>query len=312
MKAQIPAGINFSMSGLPYWTMDIGGFCVEKRYENAKEGSEDLNEWRELNTRWYQFGAFAPLFRVHGQYPYREIFHIAPENHPAYRSMLYYNKLRYRLMPYIYSLAGAVYHRDYTMMRGLAMDFTSDTEVYDIDDQYMFGPAFMVCPVYEYKARNREVYFPKNKGWYDFYTGRYQEGGIKKRVDAPYERMPLFVPEGAIIPVGPELQYATEKKPDPIDLYVYTGADGSFELYEDENVNYNYEKGKFAVIPFTYNEKEKKLVIGDREGEFDGMLEFRKFNVIFVSKNHPVGFKPDRTKGILVEYDGTRIEVPAN
>lgn len=215
-------------------------------------------------------------------------------------------------MPYIYSLAGAVYHRDYTMMRGLAMDFTSDTEVYDIDDQYMFGPAFMVCPVYEYKARNREVYFPKNKGWYDFYTGRYQEGGIKKRVDAPYERMPLFVPEGAIIPVGPELQYATEKKPDPIDLYIYTGADGSFELYEDENVNYNYEKGKFAVIPFTYNEKEKKLVIGDREGEFDGMLEFRKFNVIFVSKNHPVGFKPDRTEGILVEYDGTRIEVPAN
>jgi alpha-D-xyloside xylohydrolase len=312
MKAQILAGINFSMSGLPYWTMDIGGFCVEKRYENAKEGSEDLNEWRELNTRWYQFGAFAPLFRVHGQYPYREIFHIAPENHPAYRSMLYYNKLRYRLMPYIYSLAGAVYHRDYTMMRGLAMDFTSDTEVYDIDDQYMFGPAFMVCPVYEYKARNREVYFPKNKGWYDFYTGRYQEGGIKKMVDAPYERMPLFVPEGAIIPVGPELQYATEKKPDPIDLYVYTGADGSFEFYEDENVNYNYEKGKFAVIPFTYNEKEKKLVIGDREGEFDGMLEFRKFNVIFVSKNHPVGFKPDRTEGILVEYDGTRIEVPAN
>ena len=312
MKAQIPAGINFSMSGLPYWTMDIGGFCVEKRYENAKEGSEDLNEWRELNTRWYQFGAFAPLFRVHGQYPYREIFNIAPQNHPAYLSMLYYNKLRYRLMPYIYSLAGAVYHHDYTMMRGLAMDFTSDAKVYNIDDQYMFGPAFMVCPVYEYKARNREVYFPKNKGWYDFYTGRYQEGGVKKMVDAPYERMPLFVPEGAIIPFGPELQYATEKKPDPIDLYVYTGADGSFELYEDENVNYNYEKGKFAAIPFTYNEKEKKLVIGERKGEFDGMLEFRKFNVIFVSKNNPVGFKPDMAEGILVEYDGTRIEVPAN
>ncbi len=310
MRAQISAGINFSMSGLPYWTMDIGGFCVEKRYENAREGSEDLNEWRELNTRWYQFGAFAPLFRVHGQYPYREIFNIAPENHPAYQSMLYYDKLRYRLIPYIYSLAGAVYHHDYTIMRGLAMDFSSDENVYDIGDQYMFGPAFMVCPVYQYKARQREVYFPKDKGWYDFYTGRHQEGGTKKSVNAPYERMPLFVGEGSIIPVGPEIQYSTEKQPFLIDLWVYTGADGNFELYEDENVNYNYEKGKFAVIPFKYDEKQKKLFIGDRQGTYSGMLSSRKFNIIFVSKKNPVGFRTDKVKGIMVEYDGKQVEIP--
>lgn len=309
MRAQITAGINFSMSGLPYWTMDIGGFCVEKRYENAKEGSEDLNEWRELNTRWYQFGAFAPLFRVHGQYPYREIFNIAPENHPAYQSMLYYDKLRYRLMPYIYSLAGAVYHHNYTIMRGLAMDFTSDNNVYDIGDQYMFGPAFMVCPVYEYKARHREVYFPKKMGWYDLYTGNYQEGGTKKTVKAPYERMPLFVKEGSIIPVGPEIQYTTEKQPNLIDLYVYTGADGNFELYEDENVNYNYEKGKFAIIPFRYDENQKKLFIGDRQGTYPGMLSTRKFNVIVVSRKNPVGFLSEKVKGTLVEYNGKQVEI---
>ncbi|WP_234408712.1 TIM-barrel domain-containing protein [Marinilabilia salmonicolor] len=163
LKAQIPAAINFSLSGMPYWTMDIGGFCVEKRYERAEEGSKDMKEWRELNTRWYQFGAFSPLFRVHGQYPYRELWNIAPKGHKAYESMLYYNKLRYRLMPYIYSLTGAVYHDNYTIMRGLVMDYTDDQNVYNIDDQFMFGGGLMACPVYEYKARSREVYFPENK-----------------------------------------------------------------------------------------------------------------------------------------------------
>jgi alpha-D-xyloside xylohydrolase len=170
LKAQITAGVNFSMSGLPYWTMDIGGFCVEKRYEVAQE-------WREWNTRWFQFGAFVPLFRVHGQYPFREIFNIAPEGHPAYSSMLFYNQLRYRLMPYIYSMTGAVYHQDYTMMRALAMDYTYDKKVYDIDDQYMFGSSLMICPVHEYQAREREVYFPAGNGWYDFFTGEHYTGG---------------------------------------------------------------------------------------------------------------------------------------
>lgn len=309
LKAQIPAGLNFSMSGLPYWTMDIGGFCVEKRYEVAKEGSEDMNEWRELNARWHQFGAFVPIFRSHGQFPYREMFHIAPESHPAYKSMLYYNQLRYRLMPYIYSMTGSVYHDDYTIMRGLAMDFGNDANVFDIDDQYMFGPSIMACPVYEYKARDREVYFPKGKGWYDFYTGKFQEGGVKKRVDAPYEYIPLFVPEGSIIAAGPEIEYTTEKDADLITLYVYAGADGSFNLYEDEGVNYNYEKGDFSLVPFTYNDEQKSLTIGARSGEYDGMLKERNFHVVLVSKENSVGFNPDRVKGTLVKYIGESVEI---
>ncbi len=243
MKAQIPAGLNFAMSGIPYWTFDIGGFCVENRYTSAKEGSEDLDEWRELNTRWFQFGSFCPLFRSHGQYPYREIFNISPEGHPAYQSMVYYDKLRYRLMPYIYSLAGLAYFNDYTLMRAMVMDFGDDKEVLNIGDQYMFGPSILVAPVCRYKARSREVYFPSSSGWYDLYTGNYIFSGHKLQVDAPYERMPLFVREGSIIPAGPDIQFTDEKPGDPITLFVYSGRNCSFTLYEDEGTNYNYEKG---------------------------------------------------------------------
>ena len=164
MKTQITAGVNFSMSGLPYWTMDIGGFVVPEKFEKPNE--ESLEEWRELNARWYQFGAFVPLFRSHGQFPYREIFNIAPDDHPAYKSFLYYNKLRYRLLPYIYSLAGAAYHDNYTLMRGLVMDFAKDTAVLNIGDQYMFGPSLLINPVCEYKQTKRSLYLPKSEGWY--------------------------------------------------------------------------------------------------------------------------------------------------
>lgn len=310
MKAQISAGLNFALSGIPYWTMDIGGFCVEKRYEQAQHHflatgieNEDLKEWRELNTRWTQFGAFVPLFRSHGQYPYREIFHIAPEGHPAYNSMLYYNKLRYRLMPYIYSMAGMTYFNDYTIMRALVMDFGKDPQVNDIGDQYMFGNSLMVCPVYTYHATDREVYFPATTGWYDFYTGKFIEGGQKQRVDAPYSRIPLFVKEGAIIPFGPEIQYTDEKKPEQITLYLFAGKNGNFTLYEDEGVNYNYEKGAYATIGFNYNDATRTLEIGERQGSFDGMLQERTFNIVCVDKNRPQGVNPD-AKGIEVVYNG--------
>src|SRR4029079_6698932 len=167
MKAQISAGVNFSMSGIPYWTMDIGGFAVEGRYE--KPNAQDLEEWREQMTRWYQFGAFVPLFRAHGQFPTREIFTVAPETHPAYQSMLYYDKLRYRLLPYIYSLAGNAYHNDGTIMRGLVMDFPNDSIASNLNDEYLFGPSLLINPVYTYKERSREVYLPKGAGWYDLY-----------------------------------------------------------------------------------------------------------------------------------------------
>ena len=310
MKAQISAGLNFALSGVPYWTMDIGGFCVEKRYEQAQRHfqatgieNEDLKEWRELNSRWTQFGAFVPLFRSHGQFPYREIFHIAPEGHPAYQSMLYYTKLRYRLMPYIYSMAGMTYFNDYTIMRALVMDFGKDTQVNNIGDQYMFGDALMVCPVYTYQATDREVYFPATTGWYDFYTGAFIEGGQKLRVDAPYSRIPLFIREGAIIPFGPEIQYTDEKKPEQITFYLFAGKNGTFTLYEDEGVNYNYEKGAYATIDFRYDDASQTLEIGDRQGSFDGMLQVRTFQIVRVDKNRPQGVNPD-AKGIEVRYTG--------
>jgi alpha-D-xyloside xylohydrolase len=167
----------------------------------------------------------------------------------------------------------------------------------------------MVCPVYKYEAREREVYFPENEGWYNFYTGEFTEGGQSKVVDAPYERIPLFVPAGAIIPAGPEIEHTTQKKPELITLYVYTGADGEFGLYEDEGTNYDYEKGQFATIPFTYNHNNQTLTIGKREGSFDGMLKERRFKVVFVSSKHPVGFDPENADGQMVKYSGEAIEV---
>ncbi|WP_460767659.1 glycoside hydrolase family 31 protein [Niabella terrae] len=308
MKAQISAGINFSLSGLPYWTMDIGGFSVERRYENPN--AADLEEWRELNTRWYQFGAFVPLFRVHGQFPFREIYNIAPSTHPAYKSMLYYNRLRYRLMPYIYSLAGQVYHSDGSMMRGLVFDFAADTTVTHIGDQYLFGPSLLVNPVYQYKARERRLYLPAGQGWYDFYTGVYYKGGQWITATAPYERMPLFVKEGAILPVGPELQYSDEKKADPITLYIYTGSDGSFTLYEDEGVNYQYEKGRYAEIPIHYDASRRQLTLGVRKGHFPGMLEQRHFNIRVISPEDPSGWDLDAPPTTKIIYRGKAITVP--
>lgn len=314
MKAQISAGLNFAISGIPYWTMDIGGFCVEKRYENGQreydktmKENADYKEWRELNTRWYQFGAFCPLYRAHGQFPYREIWNIAPESHPAYKSMVYYTKLRYNMMPYIYSLAGMTYLNDYTIMRPLIMDFTSDSNVNNIGDQYMFGPSLMVCPVYKYEARSRKIYLPEGETWYDFYSGKVVKGG-SQNVEAPYERIPLFVRAGAIMPYGPDMQYSTEKPADNITIYVYDGKDGDFTLYEDEAVNYNYEKGNYSTINFKYNSKNKTFTIGERKGKFNGMLNNRKFNIILVSGEKVRPFDLN-AKGVNVDYNGKQTSV---
>jgi alpha-D-xyloside xylohydrolase len=310
MKAQISAGTNFSMSGIPYWTMDIGGFSVEGRYE--KPNAQDLDEWREQMTRWYQFGAFVPIFRAHGQFPLREIFNIAPENHPAYQSILYYDKLRYRLLPYIYSLAGNAYHNNGTIMRGLVMDFPNDDAVSNLNDEYLFGPSLLINPVYNYKQRTREVYLPKGNGWYDLYKGEYFDGGKTINAEASYERMPVYVKAGSIIPFGPDLQYTSEKPADVITLYVYTGADGSFSLYEDEGTNYNYEKGAFATISMSYNEATKTLTIGDRKGSFNGMLQQRKFNIVWITKDNKAGIDTQRNTAQTINYDGRLVTVKRN
>ena len=316
MRAQMTAGLNFSMSGIPFWGMDQGGFCVENRYVAAQQefdqtGHEnsDLTEWRELQARWNQFGCFIPLYRAHGQWPLREVFNIAPEDHPAYESIVYYHKLRYRMMPYLYSMAGWAHFKDYTLMRALVMDFASDKNVLDIYDQWMFGPAFMACPVGYYKARNRQVYFPEQCGWYDLYSGEFINGGQKLIVDAPYGRIPVYVREGSIIPFGPEIQWSDEKPAELINLYVYTGADGQFQLYEDEGTNYNYEKGKYATIDFNYNEAMRTLTIGERKGSFKGMLMQRRFNVVVVSRDNARKLDLENPAGQMVEYNGKQVTV---
>lgn len=318
MKAQISAGLNFSICGIPYWTMDIGGFCVENRYvaaqaewEETSKANADMEEWRELNTRWFQFGAFCPLFRAHGQYPFREVWEIAPEDSPAYNSILYYTKLRYRLMPYIYTLAGMTWLDDYTIMRPLIMDFTDDAAVNDIGDQYMFGPAIMVAPVYEYGARERNVYLPQCAGWYDFYTGNYVTPGQNITAPAPYEQLPLYVRAGSIIPCGPEIQYTSDPASDgTIRLFVYEGADAQFNLYEDNGTNYDYEKGQYSIIPISYSEATKTLTIGERQGSYDGMCRDRNFIVVPVGKNHPRPFDPE-ADGAVIKYTGREVTVKA-
>jgi alpha-D-xyloside xylohydrolase len=306
-KDQVPAGLNFSMSGLPYWTMDIGGFAVERRFENAK--GEELEEWREMNARWFQYGAFCPIFRSHGQFPFREIFNIAPEDHPAYKTMLYYNRLRYRLMPYIYTLAGRAYHENYTIMRGLIMDFSKDPKVKNIPDQYMFGDALLVNPVTDYKATSRKLYLPAGAGWYNFYDGSYQEGGVEIEAPAPFDKMPLYVKAGSIIPVGPEIQYTLEKPADVITLFIYAGKDAGYKLYEDENINYNYETGKFSVIPISYNDATASVTIDAPQGSFTGMLKNRVFHIVLVNKEKPVPFDPAIKAAATVKYSGKKVVV---
>ncbi len=282
LKDQIAAGIGMSLSGIPNWTFDIGGYALENRY-SIRPTAAALAEWRELYTRWYEFGAFAPIFRSHGQGRKREIYNIAPPGTAVYRDLAWYDRLRYRLMPYIYTLAGEVYHDDSTMMRGLAMDFPGDPKAVSRNDEYMFGPAFLVAPVSQYRARTRQVYLPAGAAWYNFYTGRRFDGGESIEAAAPLGRMPLFVKAGSIMPVGPAIQYTGQKPGAPITLYVYTGADGRFTLYDDDGVSYAYRHGGFAEIPIRYDEAARRLTLDERRGTFAGMAGKRVFGVRWIS-----------------------------
>jgi alpha-D-xyloside xylohydrolase len=304
MAKQIPAGLGLSISGLPYWTMDIGGYTMQAKFSAANPKPEDEEEWRELNARWFEFGAFCPLLRVHGELRPREMWTLGGESHPAYQAELKFDRLRYRMFPYVYSLAGAVTQHGGVFMRPLVMDFASDAKAREIADEYMFGPALLVAPVTQYKARSRSVYLPQAAGWYDFWTGKAVQPGTRIEAAAPYDSIPLFVRAGSIVPFGPELQYIAEKLSDPITLYVYAGANGSFTLYEDQGLNYDYEKGAFSEIPIQWDDAAQTLKIGERKGSFDGMLQRRKFEIVLVSKDAPMEFsfapKPIRT----VEYEG--------
>ena len=459
-KQQITAGLNHSMAGVPYWTFDIGGFVLGAYDGVYCNGGKDP-AYQELYTRMFQFGAFCPIFRSHGSETPREIWEFG-DFVPVLKK---FDNLRYRLMPYIYSQAWKITSQDYTFMRGLAMDYMSDKKVYNIKDQFMFGPAIMACPVTGYQLHRpplssvpvpsnafktadgrqglqakfykdkayktlskdsivpridfvwytgrpkyvtdsmysiryeaklnptetgsyqfhlksfdakriringkelkmvytsveqyteiiqlekgksydfvletentstgaarmilnwktpsifaaektvekrettRPVYLPKATAWYDFWTGRKYMGGTTVEADARIETMPLFVPAGSIIPMGPFVQYASEKPYDQLEIRLYKGADGSFSLYEDENDTYNYEKGIYTTIQFRWNNAKGELTIADRKGAYPGMLQTRTFNIVVVNETKGTGIETSKTFDKTVTYNGKKVVV---
>jgi len=303
-KSQVPQGINACSSGIPYWTSDIGGYHFNW---SAPDWSTASN--RELFTRWFQFGAFCPVFRIHGKGE-RALF---SNNWDAKTKeiLLNYDNLRYRLLPYNYSLAWKVTNEGYTMMRSLAFDFRTDDRIQSIPDQYMFGPAFLVCPVTEpLNAKGtRSVYLPGSGVWFDFWTGKQFNGGQSVAANAPIETLPLFVKGGSIVPMGPLLQYATEKPADPLEIRIYPGEDASFLLYEDENDTYNYEKGKYATVKFTWNDLSRRLTISDRQGIFQGMPLKRRFNLVVAGDQRGIGVATTMVADKSVEYVGKSMTI---
>jgi len=307
LREQISGLVNASMAGAPNVSFDIGGFSPEKRYESKDPAH--LAEWRELNLRWFQYGAFVPIFRLHGQFPYREIWEIAPEGTPHYDSFVHYLKLRYTLLPYVYTLAGDTWHRDGTLLRTLAMDFPSDPKVRDIADQYMFGPAFLVAPVTRFQATRRPVYLPAGTTWIDFETGRRHAGGQTIEAAAPLQRMPLFVRAGSIVPRTVVQQYVDEKPDAPLTIEVYTGADGSFSLYEDDGRSYGYERGQSSRIPLAWNEKTGELAIGAREGAYPGMPREREIRVRWIDGPRADAGTLEPAADATVRYTGAAVTV---
>ncbi len=317
LAKQIPAGLNFSLSGIPYWTTDAGGYTMQWKYSRKDPKPEDEEEWRELNARWFEFSTFCPLLRVHGELRPREMWTLG-EGSPAYNAELKFDRLRYRMFPYLYSTAWAVTKNGKTFMRPLVMDFPNDAQAIELTDEYMFGKCFLVAPITRYKARSRKVYLPglspeasaKGDGasWYDFWTGREVPAGALDAA-APYDAIPLFVRAGSIVPLGPEIQYIGEKPQDPITLYVYAGADDDFTLYEDDGLTYGYEKGAYSEIPIHWDDASATLTLGDRKGRFQGMPLHRVFKVVLVSKDHPAGFSFTPQAGRRVEYGGGKTTV---
>jgi len=319
---QIASGTNMSMSGIPNWTHDIGGYAQEVRYQTGDVGSaqenrvtsaakakpEDMEEWRELNHRWFQFGAFTPLFRSHGEVVKREIYNIAAGDDAMRDNMVWWLKLRYRLMPYIYTIAADTHYKSGTMMRGLVMDFPNDEKAKNVKDQYMFGPSFLVAPVYEYKARSRQVYLPSGADWYDFHTGERFKGGATRTIQAPRERMPLFVKAGSVITTGPVTQYVDEKPDAPITVHVYAGANGVATLYEDDGVTNAYQRGEASRIQISYDDKSGVVQIGERAGQYKGMPMKREFRVRVIKPGVSTAADMDASDKSVV-YEGKPVTI---
>jgi alpha-D-xyloside xylohydrolase len=298
MARQITAGVNFVAAGIPYWTMDTGGFTPETRYAVGN----DVDEWRELQLRWLQFGTFLPLFRVHGQGVFREIYNIAPVGSEVYNALAFYIELRYRLLPYIYSLAYRVYWEHYSILRALVFDFPTDKTVWELNDQFLLGPSILVCPVCEYGARSRNVSFPVGTVWYDFYSGKKAQAGL---VGAPLTRVPVFVRAGSVLVTGPVVQSTATVQKD-LNVTVYAGADGQFTLYEDDGLTYAYEHGAFTNITFRYFDEDKTLSIGKLEGGFSGAISNRLLYVTYITPENATAFQQS------VSYKGAEVTVQLN
>ncbi|MEJ2147176.1 MAG: glycoside hydrolase family 31 protein [Acidobacteriota bacterium] len=315
LRNQISAGLNFSMTAIPYWNSDIGGFFLSR----FKRKLEDP-DYRELYARWIQFGAFCPMMRSHGTDAPREIYQFGEKGDTVYDAIARYINLRYSLLPYIYSTSWDVTAHQSSMMRALVMDFASDKQALDLNDEYMFGRSILVCPVTEgmYSSnmqadfstvKSRELYLPAGTDWFDFWTGETLTGGQTVSRETPIDIMPLYVKAGSIIPVGPKVQYAEEKKWDDLEIRVYEGADGEFTLYEDENDNYDYEKGIDSTITFNWDDANKTLTIGERQGEFPGMLQERQFRIVKVSKGKGAGDGDVETFDRVITYTGKKTSV---
>jgi alpha-D-xyloside xylohydrolase len=298
---QIPNALDMSLSGIPYWASDTGGF-----YCNYPGGSSNP-AYGELFTRWFQFSAFCPIFRVHGTQTAKELWRFGPSYEPI---LVKYDKLRYRLLPYIYAQAWTTTRYGGTILRPLVMDFPGDKRARELADEYLFGPSILVCPVTQPGATSRSVYLPAGANWYNFWTGDETFGGRAINSPAPIDTLPLFVRDGSIIPLGPFLQYTNEKPANPIELRIYEGADGKFLLYEDEGVNYNYEKGIYATVPFSWDQSSKTLTIGSRSGAFPGMLRKRTFEIVFVNNKNGGGLNPSIVYK-RIDYVGSPINVRA-
>ncbi|HEY3625416.1 MAG TPA: TIM-barrel domain-containing protein [Terracidiphilus sp.] len=300
LSHQVAAGLNFALSGYPYWTTDIGGYWPPTQNTNLVDPG-----YQELYARWFEYGAFCPIFRTHGHRDHNE-FWTYDKVEPI---LLAYDKLRYRLMPYIYSLAWRVHQDDYTIQRPLVMDWRTDPRTWNIPDEFMFGPAMLINPVLKANATRRSVYLPPSPAWYNFWTGETVRGGEDIEADAPLDRTPIFVRAGSIIPMGPEIEYAAEKPAGPIELRVYTGADGAFTLYADEGDTYNYEKGAHAIIPIQWSEADKTLTIGNRAGEFAGMPRNMEFRIVWVSAGHGAGEAAADTPDQTINYNGSATSI---
>lgn len=321
LRNQISAGLNLSLSAIPYWNSDIGGFFLS-RFRRKLEDPE----YRELYVRWLEFGAFCPMMRSHGTDAPREIYQFGQKGNKYYDAIAKFINLRYRLLPYIYSTSWEVTANQSSMMRALVMDFPKDKRAIDINDEYLFGRSVLVSPVTNAMyvkpevsgkdtiqvedfstIKSKETYLPAGTDWYDFWTGEKFAGGNKVNKQTPLDIIPLYIKAGSIIPIGPSVQYAEEKKWDTLEIRIYPGANGKFVLYEDENDNYNYEKGIYSTIMLDWDDRKKTLSISDRIGSFPGMLNERKFNIVLVGTNKGIGENTVNRSDKTIPYTGKKI-----